>query len=88
MNKALNNIDRGLQNISTVRTNLGSRLRELDSLQVTGEDLGLQYKNKLSELQDVDFNKAVSDLNLQQTSLTAAQKSFKQVSDLSLFNYL
>ena len=88
VNKALNNIDRGLQNISTVRTNLGSRLRELDSLQVRGEDLGLQYKNKLSELQDVDFNKAVSDLNLQQTSLTAAQKSFKQVSDLSLFNYL
>ncbi len=88
VNRALNNLDRGLQNISTIRTNLGSRLRELDSLQVTGEDLGLQYKNKLSELQDVDFNKAVSDLNLQQSSLTAAQKSFKQVSDLSLFNYL
>ena len=88
VNRALNNIDRGLQNISTIRTSLGSRLRELDSLQVTGEDLSLQYKTKLSELQDVDFNKAVSDLNLQQTSLTAAQKSFKQVSDLSLFNYL
>lgn len=88
VNRALNNLDRGLQNISTIRTNLGSRLRELDSLQVTGEDLGLQYKTKLSELQDVDFNKAVSDLNLQQSSLTAAQKSFKQVSDLSLFNYL
>ena len=88
VNRALNNLDRGLQNISTVRTSLGSRLRELDSLQVTGDDLSLQYKNKLSELQDVDFNKAVSELNLQQSSLTAAQKSFKQVSDLSLFNYL
>jgi len=88
INRALNNIDRGLQNVSTIRTSLGSRLRELDALQVTGEDLGLQYKTKLSELQDVDFNKAVSDLNQQQTSLTAAQKSFKQVSDLSLFNYL
>lgn len=88
VNRALNNIDRDLENISTVRTSLGSRLREIDALQVTGEDLGLQYKSKLSELQDVDFNKAVSDLNQQQTSLTAAQKSFKQVSDLSLFNYL
>jgi len=84
VNRALNNIDRGLENISTIRTSLGSRLREIDALQVTGEDLGLQYKGKLSELQDVDFNKAVSDLNQQQTSLTAAQKSFKQVSDLSL----
>lgn len=88
VNRALNNIDRGLEKVSTIRTSLGSRLRELDALQVTGEDLGLQYKTKLSELQDVDFNKAVSDLNQQQTSLTAAQKSFKQVSDLSLFNYL
>jgi flagellar hook-associated protein 3 FlgL len=88
VNRALNNIDRGLDNVSTIRTSLGSRLRELDALQVTGEDIGLQYKSKLSELQDVDFNKAVSDLNQEQTSLTAAQKSFKQVSDLSLFNYL
>ena len=88
VNRALNNIDRGLENVSTIRTSLGSRLREIDALQVTGEDLNLQYKSKLSELQDVNFNKAVSDLNQQQTSLTAAQKSFKQVSDLSLFNYL
>ena len=88
VNRALNNIDRGLENVSTIRTSLGSRLREIDALQVTGEDINLQYKTKLSELQDVNFNKAVSDLNQQQTSLTAAQKSFKQVSDLSLFNYL
>ncbi|HQS57086.1 MAG: flagellar hook-associated protein 3 [Gallionellales bacterium 35-53-114] len=88
VNRALNNIDRSMENVSTIRTSLGSRLREIDALQTTGEDVGLQYKAKLSELQDVDFNKAVSDLNQEQTSLTAAQKSFKQVSDLSLFNYL
>jgi flagellar hook-associated protein 3 FlgL len=88
INRALNNMDRGLQNVSAIRTSLGSRLREIDSLHTTGEDLGLQYKAKMSELQDVDFNKAVSDLNLQQTSLTAAQKTFKQVSDMSLFNYM
>ena len=88
VNRALNNIDHAIENVSTIRTSLGSRLREMDSLHETGEDLGLQYKKKLSELQDVDFNKAVSDLNQQQTSLTAAQKSFKQVSDLSLFNYM
>lgn len=88
VNRALNNIDRGMENIITVQTSLGSRLREIDSLHVTGEDLGLQYKNKLSELQDLDFNKAISDINQQQTSLTAAQKTYKQVSDLSLFNYI
>ncbi len=88
VNRALNNLDRGLQNVSTLRTNIGSRLRELDSLQQTGDDLNVQFKSKLSELQDTDYNKAVSDLTQQQASLTAAQKSFKQVSDMSLFNYL
>jgi flagellar hook-associated protein 3 FlgL len=88
LNKGLNKLDRDLDNVLTVRASLGSRLMELDALQTTGEDLGLNYKATLSQLQDVDYNKGISDLNQQQLSLTAAQKSFKQVSDLSLFNYL
>lgn len=88
LNKALNKLDRDLDNVLTVRASLGSRLIELDALQSTGEDLGLNYKATLSQLQDVDYNKGISDLNQQQLSLTAAQKSFRQISDLSLFNYL
>jgi len=86
--QALNNLDRGLDNVLTVRASLGTRLRELESLQSTGEDLGLQYKQTLSQLQDVDFNKAISDLTQQQLGLQAAQKSFLKVSELSLFNYI
>jgi flagellar hook-associated protein 3 FlgL len=63
-------------------------MNELESLQGTGEDLTLQYKTTLSTLQDLDYNKAISDLNRQTTSLTAAQKSFKQIADLSMFNYM
>lgn len=88
LSRALNKLDRDLDNVLTVRGSLGSRLMELDALQSTGEDLGLNYKATLSQLQDVDYNKGISDLNQQQLSLTAAQKSFKQISDLSLFNYL
>ena len=88
LSKALNMLDRGLGNVLTVRASLGSRLIELDALQTTGEDIGLNYKATLSQLQDVDYNKAISEFNQQQLSLTAAQKSFKQISDLSLFNYL
>jgi flagellar hook-associated protein 3 FlgL len=87
-NTALNNLDRGLDNVLTVRASLGTRLNELDALQSTGEDMGIQYKQMLSQLQDVDFNKAISDLNQQKTSLEAAQKSFMAVSGLSLFNYM
>ena len=37
-NAAMSGNDRDLENISTVRTSLGLRLREIDALQVTGED--------------------------------------------------
>jgi flagellar hook-associated protein 3 FlgL len=88
LSKAMSNLDQGLDRVLTVRAALGARMNELDSLQATGEDLGLQYKQTLSTLQDLDYNKAISDLNRQTTSLTAAQKSFKQVAELSMFNYM
>ncbi|MFA6013988.1 MAG: flagellar hook-associated protein FlgL [Gallionellaceae bacterium] len=88
LGKAMSGLDRGLDSVLTARASLGARLNELDTLQTTGEDLGLQFKQTLSTLQDLDYNKAISDLNRQTTSLQAAQKSFKQISDLSLFNYM
>lgn len=84
----LNLVDRGLNNVLTVRSSLGLRLSEVDALQSSGEDMGLQYKQNLSQLQDVDYNRALSDLTQQQISLQAAQKSFVKISDLSLFSYL
>lgn len=88
LNTALNNLDRDLENILTVRSSLGARLRELDALQNTGEDLGLQFKHTLSNLQDVDYNKAITDLTQQQINLQAAQKSFQRISEMSMFNYI
>jgi flagellar hook-associated protein 3 FlgL len=85
---AINGLDRGIDNVSTVRASLGVRLNELEALQSAGESLGVQYKQTLSQLQDLDYNKAISDLTQQKTSLEAAQKSFLAVSGLSLFNYM
>jgi flagellar hook-associated protein 3 FlgL len=88
LSKAMSGLDRGLDNVLTARASLGARLNELDALQASGEDLSLQYKQTLSTLEDLDYNKAISDLNRQTTSLTAAHKSFKQIADLSMFNYI
>lgn len=84
----INNLDNALNNILNVRSSIGSRINELDSLQATGDSIGLQLKQSLSTLQDTDYNKAISDLNLQQTTLQAAQKSFAQVANLSMFTYM
>lgn len=88
LNNGLNQMNNALNNILTVRSSLGLRLNEVDALQTAGDDLSLQFKQGLSELQDVDYNKAISDLTQQQMSLQAAQKSFIRISELSLFDYL
>lgn len=82
------NIDQALENITRMRATVGSSLKELDSLGSAGEDLQLQYAASLSDLQDLDYNKAITDMARKQLQLEAAQLSFKQISQLSLFSIL
>jgi flagellar hook-associated protein 3 FlgL len=84
----LSNIDQAMSQVSQVQATVGTSLRELDSLSSTASDLDIQYKATLSDLQDLDYAAAFSDFTKQQLALEAAQKSFVQISGLSLFNYL
>lgn len=82
------NLDNAMDSIATVRGATGSRLKELDSVKSTGDDRALQYSQTISNLQDVDYARAASELSQQQVNLEAAQKSFAKIAGLSLFNYL
>jgi len=82
------NLDQALDSVLTVRASVGSRLQELDALDYAGEDRNLQYSQILSELQDLDYTKALTQFSQQQTTLEAAQQSFVKASGLSLFNYI
>lgn len=82
------NIDSALDHVLTERAKIGSSLKELDSLDSLGDDLNIQYATTLSNLQDLDYVQAITDLTKQQVSLQAAQQSFIKVSNLSLFNFL
>lgn len=84
----LQNIDQALENVNKVRSTVGSNLKELDSLANSGEDLQLQYTSSLSALQDLDYAQAITDMSKKMMQLEAAQLSFKQISQLSLFNIL
>lgn len=86
--RGINNLDNALNKVVNTRSSLGLRLNEIDSLQASGDDLGLQFKKALSQLQDTDYNKAATDLAQQNLILQAAQQSFVKVANLSLFNYL
>jgi flagellar hook-associated protein 3 FlgL len=88
LNTASEGLKSSLDNILTVRASVGSRMKELDYLDSSGSDLGIQYDATLSKLQDLDMVKAISQYATQQQTLEAAQKSFKTMSGLSLFNYI
>jgi flagellar hook-associated protein 3 FlgL len=82
------NMDSALDSVLTVRASVGANLQELDALDNVGEDRNLQYSKALSELQDLDYVQALTQLTQQQVTLEAAQKSFVKTSSLSLFNFM
>jgi len=88
LNTALDNLKSAHDNVLTVQASVGAHMKELDYLDSAGDDLDVQYAATLGDLQDLDMVKAISDFSMQQTTLQAAQMSFKTMSGLSLFNYL
>lgn len=88
LNLANQNITNSLDNVLSVRASVGARLSELDHLDSAGEDLNLQYSSQISDLVDLDPVEAISRFTQQQTTLEAAQKSYKALAGLSLFNLI
>lgn len=82
------NLDLAFDSVLTARAVGGAHLQELDALDNAGDDRNIQYSKTLSDLQDLDYAKALTQLSQQQTTLEAAQRSFVTISRLSLFNYL
>ncbi|AXK39870.1 flagellar hook-associated protein FlgL [Crenobacter cavernae] len=84
----LDGLDTGLDQLLRVDAKIGARMKEAESLQTVGEDINVQYAANISNLQDLDVPQAISDFQLTQTALQASQKTYQQISQLSLFNYL
>ncbi len=73
--------------LDAMGADVGARLQELDSLDELGDGMALQYAKTSSELKDLDYASAVSDLTRQQLMLEAAQKSFTRIAGMSLFDF-
>ncbi len=85
---AIANVDNALDNANTVRASVGVRENEVDALGTAATATDTSGQAHLSDLQDTDYAKAVADLAKQQTSLTAAQKTFAAIGNKTLFDYL
>ena len=88
LSTAQNNLSNALDNVLRVHASVGTRMKEVDTLNDSGDDLAIQYKQQLSDLREVDYAKVISDLTQQQTYLEATQKAFLKVQGLSLFDYI
>ena len=67
---------------------MGVSLQSLDLRDDQNQDSVLRIDKQMSELEDLDYAEAVSELNLQTVALQAAQQSYIKIQGLSLFNFM
>ncbi|MBJ8869582.1 flagellar hook-associated protein FlgL [Citrobacter europaeus] len=87
--EAIDKTNRGLKNslnnVLSVRAELGTQLSELSSLDSLGADRALGQTQQMSNLVDVDWNAAISSYVMQQAALQASYKTFTDMQGMSLF---
>ncbi len=88
LDAANQNLSNALNSILTARSANGARINQATAAQSTSNNLNVQYQTNITQLQGVDLTQAISQLSQETLALQAAQKTFVQVSNLSLFSYL
>ncbi len=87
-NDVLADLDAALDNFLKVRTTVGARMRALDDQEAQNEKFIVDIQTTLSDVQDLDYAAAISQFNIEQSALQAAQQAYSRVQNLSLFNFL
>jgi flagellar hook-associated protein 3 FlgL len=85
---AINNIDRALTNTSNVQASVGGRLNSITTQQSVAGSQQVQLQTSISQLQSLDFASAITTLDQQQTTLSAALQAFQLTQGLTLFKFL
>lgn len=86
INSALQRIDVTYNNVLSVRSSVGTRMNEVEALNENGATRILEYKKQLSDLEDLDYYSAITQLTLRSTALEAAAMAFQKIQNTSLFN--
>jgi len=84
----INNIDQALSQTSDVRVSLGGRLNAITTQQSVATAQQTQSKTTISSLQGLDYASAITTLDQQNTTLSAALQAYTITQGLSLFKYL
>ena len=85
---AINGIDQALNNTQTVQSSVGARLNTITTAQAVATTQQTQLQQSISNIQSLDYPSAVTSLDSENTTLTAAMEAYTQTQGLSLFKYL
>jgi len=88
INGAINNIDQALNQSSNVRATIGGRLNSITTQQSVATSQQTQLKTSISNLQGLDYASAITTLDQQNTTLSAALQAFTLTQGLTLFKFL
>ncbi|WP_368639265.1 flagellar hook-associated protein FlgL [Castellaniella ginsengisoli] len=86
MNTAMQRMASNYDNVLTVRASVGARMNELTALENTGSQRNLGYAKALSNIEDLDYYEASTQLSLRKMALEGAGLAFQTIQSLSLFN--
>jgi flagellar hook-associated protein 3 FlgL len=88
LNTQFSNLDQSIDTLTRARAGIGARMNALDQQGALNDDLTLQYKTSLSDVQDLNYYDAISKLSLQSNALQAAQQVYSKLQGSKLFDYL
>ena len=88
INAAINNIDQAVAQTSDVQASVGGRLNSITTQQSVATSQQTQLQQSISNLQSLDFATAITTLDQQNTTLSAALQAYTMTQGLSLFKFL
>ncbi|MFQ3235297.1 MAG: flagellar hook-associated protein 3 FlgL [Paraglaciecola sp.] len=88
LSDALVGVDNSLNSIGNATSMIGGKMNVAQSVLESNLDLEITNKTARSNIEEVDYAEAVSELSKQEAALKAAQATFSRVTGLSLFNYI
>ena len=86
LNATMQRIDVTYNQVLTVRSSVGTRLNEIESIDANASLRNLSYAQELIRLEDLDWYEATAQLQQQTAALEAASMAFKKIQATSLFN--
>lgn len=88
VDRSIEDLDLAIEQVGRIRATAGARLNSIENQRDVNADTEINLQNLRSNLEDIDFAAAISQLARETTALEAAQAAFVRVQGLSLFNFL